>query len=314
MAMFFIVWGHCFPKTMSDFIYLFNVPLFFILSGFLTHRPDSSKAFGKKLWLTLIVPYLLLATAKGAGAICKTGGGTALAILAGFHSIGDTQGCSNLWFVYSLIILKLLHHFLGYSVRTMCILAVVATLAMWGLTANLDMPKWAVTDAVLAIPFYAAGYLLRATSYDKVTQAVNLISKSNVYVWLATVAALATITYVIALGNGRVGIYAGSYGNNILLYLLGGIIGSTMVFCMSAKLDKIKRTFVPILAAGNLVILTFHRELLHSPLKMINRNELLSDYNDILTFLLSVAVMIVFIPICQLVIRYIPVVIGNRKP
>lgn len=74
MAMFFIVWGHCFPKTMSDFIYLFNVPLFFILSGFLTHRPDSSKALGKKLWLTLIVPYLLLATAKGAGAICKTGG------------------------------------------------------------------------------------------------------------------------------------------------------------------------------------------------------------------------------------------------
>ena len=83
---------------------------------------------------------------------------------------------------------------------------------------------------------------------------------------------------------------------------------------IATKLDKIKRTFVPILAAGNLVILTFHRELLHSPLKMINRNELLSDYNDILTFLLSVAVMIVFIPICQLVIRYIPVVIGNRKP
>ena len=31
-----VVWGHFFPEGMSDFIYAFNVPVFFVISGYLT--------------------------------------------------------------------------------------------------------------------------------------------------------------------------------------------------------------------------------------------------------------------------------------
>lgn len=35
IGMFLIIWGHLFPKHSCDFIYSFNVPLFFCISGFL---------------------------------------------------------------------------------------------------------------------------------------------------------------------------------------------------------------------------------------------------------------------------------------
>ena len=35
LGMYTIIYGHCFPETMSNFIYAFNVPVFFIISGYL---------------------------------------------------------------------------------------------------------------------------------------------------------------------------------------------------------------------------------------------------------------------------------------
>ena len=52
IGMFLIIWGHLFPKHSCDFIYSFNVPLFFCISGFLE---------GGRLKLKpLMVPYLII--------------------------------------------------------------------------------------------------------------------------------------------------------------------------------------------------------------------------------------------------------------
>lgn len=37
IGMLFIVWGHFFPTHASNWIYAFNVPLFFCISGSLTN-------------------------------------------------------------------------------------------------------------------------------------------------------------------------------------------------------------------------------------------------------------------------------------
>lgn len=39
VGMLFIVWGHFTPNIMHNFIYAFNVPLFFCISGALTNAP-----------------------------------------------------------------------------------------------------------------------------------------------------------------------------------------------------------------------------------------------------------------------------------
>lgn len=40
LGMFFIVWGHLSPAHLKDVIYAFNVPCFFIISGFLFKGTD----------------------------------------------------------------------------------------------------------------------------------------------------------------------------------------------------------------------------------------------------------------------------------
>lgn len=52
LGMFFIVWGHSWPESMCPFIYAFNVPVFFLISGYLSKREESfllDKVTGKAL-------------------------------------------------------------------------------------------------------------------------------------------------------------------------------------------------------------------------------------------------------------------------
>ncbi len=62
LGMFFIIYGHCFPETMTNFVYAFNVPVFFLISGYLCKKSLQSKFVGIKLcivWLYLIIYWLL---------------------------------------------------------------------------------------------------------------------------------------------------------------------------------------------------------------------------------------------------------------
>lgn len=62
LGMFFIIYGHCFPETMTNFVYAFNVPVFFLISGYLCKKDLQSKFVGIKLcivWLYLIIYWLL---------------------------------------------------------------------------------------------------------------------------------------------------------------------------------------------------------------------------------------------------------------
>ena len=66
LGMLLIIWGHCFPVGLTSFVYAFSVPLFFVISGYLSKREESLKVFWKKNFRSLIVPYLLLCLIKDA--------------------------------------------------------------------------------------------------------------------------------------------------------------------------------------------------------------------------------------------------------
>ena len=65
IGMLVIVWGHCFPDGgVSEFLYAFNVPLFFIISGYLTRREQSFGIFWDKCLHNLVIPYSILSLIK----------------------------------------------------------------------------------------------------------------------------------------------------------------------------------------------------------------------------------------------------------
>lgn len=68
-----------------------------------------------------------------------------------------------------------------------------------------------------------------------------------------------------------------------------------------------------IIVLGSLPLLSFHRELLHTPLKMIRNADIGLAEKEVSMFLLSAAVLLAFIPITLLLKRIFPMVLGLSR-
>lgn len=315
LSIFAIVWGHCFPEGLCGFIYAFNVPVFFIISGYLCHREASfGKCFDKTLH-NLIIPYFILAAIKVAGPVIKhIGDGewiwSVAAVLGGFHSLNDAPGCSNLWFVYSLVIVKLLFQVSSGKRDIALAMACLAGAVVYNDILHLEW-RWAVSNCLLAYPFFVIGNSLR----DKdILQ--RLVTSARQYRYGAALAAalLIAVTYIVGTQNGQAKLYMGQYANNIVLFAVGALTGSMTVFVLSALLDGVRLKITRVISSGTIVILVFHRELLHPLLKEIGKTDISSLLTvNTLVFVSAVIVVMAFYPIILLVKRFIPIVLGRRK-
>lgn len=315
LSIFAIVWGHCFPEGLCGFIYAFNVPVFFIISGYLCHREASfGKCFDKTLH-NLIIPYFILAAIKVAGPVIKhIGDGewiwSVAAVLGGFHSLNDAPGCSNLWFVYSLVIVKLLFQVSSGKRDIALAMACLAGAVVYNDILHLEW-RWAVSNCLLAYPFFIIGNSLR----DKdILQ--RLVTSARQYRYGAALAAalLIAVTYIVGTQNGQAKLYMGQYANNIVLFAVGALTGSMAVFVLSALLDGVRLKITRVISSGTIVILVFHRELLHPLLKEIGKTDISSLLTvNTLVFVSAVIVVMAFYPIILLVKRFIPIVLGRRK-
>lgn len=315
LSIFAIVWGHCFPEGLCGFIYAFNVPVFFIISGYLCHREASfGKCFDKTLH-NLIIPYFILAAIKVAGPVIKhIGDGewiwSVAAVLGGFHSLNDAPGCSNLWFVYSLVIVKLLFQVSSGKRDIALAMACLAGAVVYNDILHLEW-RWAVSNCLLAYPFFIIGNSLR----DKdILQ--RLVTSARQYRYAAALAAalLIAVTYIVGTQNGQAKLYMGQYANNVGLFAIGALTGSMAVFVLSALLDGVRLKITRVISSGTIVILVFHRELLHPLLKEIGKTDTSSLLTvNTLVFVSAVIVVMAFYPIILLVKRFIPIVLGRRK-
>ena len=315
LSIFAIVWGHCFPEGLCGFIYAFNVPVFFIILGYLCHREASfGKCFDKTLH-NLIIPYFILAAIKVAGPVIKhIGDGewiwSVAAVLGGFHSLNDAPGCSNLWFVYSLVIVKLLFQVSSGKRDIALAMACLAGAVVYNDILHLEW-RWAVSNCLLAYPFFVIGNSLR----DKdILQ--RLVTSARQYRYGAALAAalLIAVTYIVGTQNGQAKLYMGQYANNIVLFAVGALTGSMAVFVLSALLDGVRLKITRVISSGTIVILVFHRELLHPLLKEIGKTDISSLLTvNTLVFVSAVIVVMAFYPIILLVKRFIPIVLGRRK-
>lgn len=313
-----VVWGHFFPDGLSDFIYTFNVPVFFVISGYLARSGRSMKENFRKVSTSLIAPYLLLALIKVAGFALKhlTDGKALWAvffILIGVHSTDEVSGCTALWFVYTLIVIKLLFPLVSSRpglVAGLALLSLAAATAYPLLGVDLD---WAVADVLLAFPFFAAGFLLRHYGQEQMRRGVERFAALPRAGQAAGVLLCTALTYAVSLFNGEVRMFSGLYGHNVLLFLIGATAGTALVWMLSVMLKDYAWRGTRIIAAGTIVILTFHRELIHPLNKLLDLLQMGLVLENIVILLLSVLIVLVFIPAIMLVERIAPILIGRRK-
>lgn len=291
------------------------MPVFFIISGYLCHREASfGKCFDKTLH-NLIIPYFILAAIKVAGPVIKhIGDGewiwSVAAVLGGFHSLNDAPGCSNLWFVYSLVIVKLLFQVSSGKRDIALAMACLAGAVVYNDILHLEW-RWAVSNCLLAYPFFIIGNSLRDNDILQ-----RLVTSARQYRYVAALAAalLIAVTYIVGTQNGQAKLYMGQYANNIVLFAIGALTGSMAVFVLSALLDGVRLKITRVISSGTIVILVFHRELLHPLLKEIGKTDTSSLLTvNTLVFISAVIVVMAFYPIILLVKRFIPIVLGRRK-
>lgn len=315
LCMLIVVWGHCFPDGLEPFIYAFNVPVFFVISGYLSHREESWGQFWKKSWTNLILPYLLICLIKDAGFIVKhitdiQSLQSLALIVTGFHSYEDIPGCGNLWFVYTIIIARLFVQIIKSDnlkmVFTILMLGGGFAIHLFGVSL-----AWAVSNLLFAWPFFFLGGLCRKKKED-VDWTVNKINTMNPFVFVLLIIVMIFFVALTSHFNGFAKMYKSECGNDLLLFFIGGIIGTVMMFILSARLNRVKSKAVYLISIGTIVVLGFHRDLNHPLLKIVDSMDLNIYTNGIATFLIATIVTLAFVPIVWIISRYLPIFIGKR--
>ena len=308
IGIYLIAYGHLFSIG-NIYVYVFSVPLFFIISGFLCKKEDNPNIFWKKLWNNLILPMILirilyiiigifLSLLKGTfdpASIYKL----PIFALFGFHA-----GVGTLWFVYTLIILKIVNQYLPNRVVSAIVNFII--FPAMGIVINhwnpivhgisLVYSSNAVINVCMASPFFYIGSLLRVKKKQ-------LDDFKSVKLQIPLFICCLGIVYLCGKYNGGVWMYIDGYGNNILLFIIGGMSGTTMVFVVSKWLNGIYHQVVTDLSNGTIIILGFHYYVI----------DLIRKISPSVTYLdpiFAIAIILIFVPVIWFVEKHIPYLMG----
>lgn len=316
--MFFIVWGHLSPIYLNDFIYAFNVPLFFMISGYL-FKPVCWGEFIKKNLKGLIIPYFLLGFSVILFyAIVKLYFGgydvyyfpfSLFALLAGFQKgIDSGVGSQALWFVYTLFLIKTLVN----VIRKKSWIHLLITIVMIYLSCMfVDRDYYSsFVNLFVSYPFFFIGYFLRYKFEDSIQ---NLSDTIGINRWsVVSIFSLIVFTYLISIYNGMPHMFNGKYGHSIVLFLLAGCLGTIALslFCMIIA-KKITFNLVLLYSKGSIIILAW--QILFLFFINIFGQSFSQLHDDIVTFTLTIIIYILFIPVLSFVSKYCPILLGYRK-
>ena len=290
LGIYLVVLGH-FYSIGEKFIYVFHIPLFFLISGFLSKRESDKHVFWKKLWYNLAVPMLVMTVINFVYAcVVQLWNGTI--DWSTFYwfvrnvLFGMVSGFDNLWFVYTLILLKIIFQYCRSSVLFYAFAVVMLTVTFLlgsGIRQRMSQPL---------------GYDVENIARDY-KHLLNVWSQKG---WLIFLAVIGFFFVLVCWSyNGNVALYACCYGGNMLLFLLGGVSGSIMVFAIS-KLIGQTHQLVTIISRGTIIILGLHKLLINLIWAFFS-----ASYLD-LAF--AAIIVIVFVPIIIMTEKYFPLMAG----
>lgn len=328
IAILFVIIGHSLGNYMSTYfanlIYVFHMPIFFILSGYL-YREKKRKRFLHSSFFNLLVPYIgtvviafllltiyfihnnsIIAPSRVHSyhelvfsALYGTGSNATLPFT---HY--QIAAIGAIWFLLAFFIGTQLFNFVmtldvprnGLLVKGMII--ALLTFAGTYLQTYVYLP-WSINAALVAQAFFFSGYIIKR--YELLEYGGRTPLYVSILVWLAT----ATI--------GLFGLDNVDFPN-MYIAIIGGIASSYVVIQFSRFLDRklrdrgIKRILC-FYGAESLSIFCFHLidlDYIQIWPKVINHCSQLMPYWGSIT--VGIIYRIVFVTIIALIIPYVPVV------
>lgn len=106
--------------------------------------------------------------------------------------------------------------------------------------------------------------------------------------------------------NNFVWMYRNQFGNNFLLFLIGGIAGTGLIYLLAKVLNEKFSFYVQVLARGMILILGFQMIFIKIFMRLYTNRTFLDA-------VFSLLIMLIFIPIILFVEKKIPILLGNRS-
>ncbi len=301
IGIYFIVLGHFFPNH-YEYIYVFNVPVFFIISGYLSKKESSNNIFLKKTLYNLFIPMFLMSFLNHIYINKYDIINNEYNILSFYEFIygiikGNHPILGACWYIYALIILKILFQYTPFAI--FLTIAFLSPFISLYLNNNLDYiyRNYIAFNIFLSCPLYAIGIIIKKYS-------INMVSDNKLkYIFILSL----ILAFFCGKYNGEVWLYQNGYGKNILLFFIGAVSGTFAIFAISKFIsNKIKFPLIKDISNSTILIMGLHWNILQLFYK-------LSINNSFLPYIYSFIIIALFIPVWYFCRTYIPLLVGIYK-
>lgn len=230
-------------------IHSFNMPVFFIISGYLWKKTNIKKILKNYLLPTYIV--LIFDLVKY---LIKMKFALNLKdVLQGIFLIGGFFGNAPLWFLPVLaclcIIMNCLHN--KKSVNYFTVILCVVCIGILKIKINEQLYFWPMA-ILYSYPFYFIGYVIKQN---------KIVINKNIWYFIAVTILLIILAYY----NGYVSIIQQVFGKSYFLFLITGVLGAYFLIYVSFILKRYKKCdILSNLGINSIYILLTHYYLCRS--------------------------------------------------
>lgn len=302
LGMLAIVWGHFFPNMcVSNVLYSFSVPLFFIISGFLSKEREI-KIELERVCQSLVIPYsvlfilrefIYLLEGKQVVWLDQLGG-----FLLGFQSVHQECVIGPLWFVYTLAIVRIENSLIKkYNINPIMTFVVSLLLCFCYNRFCSQSYDSAIINTLLALPFFQIGVICKK-EYNRWHN-----YRVNKYIYILSLLLLIDIWII----NGAPMLYQCHYGVSLTMLFIGSLLSTYILYqlCTSELVERLCqintiKSIVEYISKGNIVILAFHVFIIET----IVSNFAVNTHDPFISFFFSLIIISVFIPIVYLINKF----------
>ncbi len=296
---------------------LFHMPLFFFISGYL-YKNITPKVALKKYFKRLIIPYLFFSfigiilfiqynnSYTDLGTLISMIFNMLIGVILSDPTIKAPNG--PIWFLLALFIVIILFSLFKTHLKDdKKILGIIIGINVLLYTLHILKINlyFSFDSALLGISFFYAGYLFK--KYDLIQY-----FKNN-YVNTTLAVTLFIISYLEYVYGGSLGIRIGSWEGNFILAYLGAFAGIAMIIAISSILAKFKNKMIFLISINTLTIMGLDQILRHY-FTLWSRDLGIKDIYPLFNaFVMAILVIVLAVIIAQVLNKYAPVLIGNKR-
>lgn len=328
-GIFLMIFGHIISidSHIYNFIYLFHMPLFFILSGYLYKKRSKKENFTKILW-GLLIPYyiyqfLYLPLRISDLVLCHNTPflETLIKTLYGIFFVSNNNtsffitNCSPCWFIICIVILKSTFNFLRIKPLNLLIVSIFAILISKILIQDKIWILFCIDCAILALPYFALGVYIKEKKVK-----ISLINNKyflSIIIITGIILLELILHYNLSIKTNKVLSFMNNEYISLILKYIAGIVGSFLVIFISS-LFKTKINFIDKISKNTLFIIFFHEFILFFLRQMkipISINSVDCLYLKVfLIFLLSAFILYTCYLTISILEKKFPIILGKYLP